>query len=118
MRESMVFMIGVICFMVGGVLGVLIKHLMDEKHFADLNEELFSKFERIKKQNEIIRRLIEENNRLQIEGIKNFKPLHANPSSFPLNPMTAVRDNRFARMVFDEPLPDHFADDIDFGGKF
>ena len=113
MRESTVFLIGMICLMVGAVLGVIIHYIVSERHIADLNEELLSKFERIKKQNEIIRRLIDENNRLQVENVKNRINARKLTKIMSPNHLTG-----FFEEIVDEPLPDHFADDIDFGGKF
>ena len=122
MRESTVFLIGMICFITGSSLGVFIHYLMAERHIAALNETLLKDVDIIARKNKVIRRLIQENNRLQVEKTKCSIKWSA---SAPIKGVKIITPDKgmvdakeFFMDVINEPLPDHFADDIDFGGKF
>lgn len=99
---------------------MVVKHLQDTKYFnefADFSTQQMRKVmkedeEIIEKKNNEIVRLTAENNRLQVENAKNFKPISC--SAKIVNP-EEVR--KFFTNLTVEALPDDW-EDIDFGGKF
>ena len=119
--NSTVFAVAVISSVVGAIFGVLVKHIIDARLFnevcrwyADEATKVDERDKVIKDLQKQINRLTEENNRLQIENCKNFKPFSYTAKI--VNPEEVRKF--FLDLAREESLPDHFNDDIDFGGKF
>ena len=119
--NSTVFAVAVISCVVGAIFGVLVKHILDTRlsnevcrWYADEATKVDERDKVINDLQKQINRLTEENNRLQIENCKNFKPV----SYKVVNPEEVRKFFIDIDMARVEPLPDHFNDDIDFGGKF
>lgn len=99
---------------------MVVKHLQDARYFkemADFTRDQLRKVMRedeeiIEKKNNEIVRLTAENNRLQVENAKNFKPISY--SAKIVNPEEVRK--LFTNLTV-EALPDDW-EDIDFGGKF
>ena len=119
--NSTVFAVAVISCVVGAIFGVLVKHIIDMRGYDQVCRWYVEESEKVDEMDKIIsdlqkqiNRLTEENNRLQIENCKNFKPFSYTAKI--VNPEEVRKF--FIDMAREEHLPDHFGDDIDFGGKF
>lgn len=99
---------------------MVVKHLQDARYFkemADFTREQLRKVMRedeeiIEKKNSEIVRLTAENNRLQVENAKNFKPI-----SYSAKIVNPEEVRKFFTNLTVEALLDDW-EDIDFGGKF
>lgn len=119
--NSTVFAVAVIGCVVGAIFGVLVKHIIDIRGWNQVCNWYVDEAMKVDERDKVIKdlqkqinRLTEENNRLQIENCKNFKPFSYTAKI--VNPEEVRKF--FIDMAKVEPLPDHFNDDIDFGGKF
>lgn len=117
--NSTVFAVAVVSAVVGAIFGVLVKHIIDIRGWNQVCNWYVDEAMKVDEMDKIIsdlhkqiNRLTEENNRLQIENCKNFKPV----SYKVVNPEEVRKF--FIDMAREESLPPHFNDDIDFGGKF
>ena len=118
--NSTVFTVGLACLVVGAILGMVVKHIQDTKYFKELADFSTQQMRKVMREDEEIieelygkiERLTAENNRLQIENAKNFKPVSC--SAKIVNP-EEVR--KFFTNLTVEALPDDW-EDIDFGGNF
>lgn len=121
--NSTVFAVAVVSTVVGAIFGVLVKHILDTRDFKDVYYWYLDEARKVDERNKVIKdlqkqinRLTEENNRLQIENARTLHPYTVSASTKIVNPEEVRKF--FIDMAREEPLPDHFADDIDFGGKF
>ncbi len=119
--DSTVFTVAVVSAVVGTIFGVLVKHILDTRNYTEACNWYLDEARKVDEKDKVIKdlqkqinRLTEENNRLQIENCKNFKPFSYTAKI--VNPEEVRKF--FIDMAKVEPLPDHFNDDIDFGGKF
>lgn len=99
---------------------MVVKHLQDTKYFNELADFSTQQMRKVmkedeeiieKKNNEIVR-LTAENNRLQVENAKNFKPI-----SYSAKIVNPEEVRKFFTNLTIEALPDDW-EDIDFGGNF
>ena len=95
---------------VGAIFGYVLSRVQDTRYINEISDFAIEKTKKILKEDEELikelfsrnKKLTDENNRLQLELVKTFNPKADFPEGF-----------------FDvNDLPDHFNDDIDFGGKF
>lgn len=121
--NSTVFTVAVVSAVVGAIFGVLVKHILDTRNYTEVCNWYLDEARKVDERDKVIKdlqkqinRLTEENNRLQIENARTLHPYTVSASTKIVNPEEVRKF--FLDMAREEPLPDHFADDIDFGGKF
>lgn len=112
--DSTVFTVAVIGCVVGAIFGVLVKHILDTRNYTEVCNWYLDEARKVDERDKIIKRLVKENSRLQIE-VADSKYNKIADAMGVHNPEDV---RKFFLNITDEPLPDHFNDDIDFGGKF
>lgn len=125
--NSTVFAVAVVSAVVGAIFGVLVKHILDMRGYDQVCRWYVEESEKVDEMDKVIsglqkqiNRLTEENNRLQIE--RNMFDVTHFKASAPIKGVKIINPEEVRKFFIDmarvEPLPDHFNDDIDFGGKF
>ena len=124
--NSTVFAVAVVSAVVGAIFGVLVKHILDTRNFTEVCNWYLDEARKVDERDKVIEglqkqinRLTEENNRLQIE--RNMFDVTHFKASAPIKGVKIINPEEVRKFFLDitsEPLPDHFNDDIDFGGKF
>ena len=108
--NSTVFAVAVISCVVGAVFGVLVKHILDTRSYDQVCRWYVEESEKVDERDKVIEDLQKEINRLhEALAVKSLKEVNKN----------IVRLAEEGFQFFDvNDLPEHFNDDIDFGGKF
>ena len=124
--NSTVFAVAVVSAVVGAIFGVIVKHIIDMRGYDQVCRWYVEESEKVDEMDKVIsglqkqiNRLTEENNRLQIE--RNMFDVTHFKASAPIKGVKIINPEEVRKFFLDitsEPLPDHFNDDIDFGGKF
>ena len=108
--NSTVFAVAVISCVVGAVFGVLVKHILDTRSYDQVCRWYVEESEKVDERDKVIEDLQKEINRLhEALAVKSLKEVNKN--------IVILAEEGF--QFFDvNDLPEHFNDDIDFGGKF
>ena len=110
--NSTVFAVAVISSVAGAIFGVLVKHILDNRNFTEVCNWYLDEARKVDERDKVIKDLQDEINRLHTAlAVKSLKEVNER--------MKKVKDEMCNVKFFDvNDLPDHFNDDIDFGGKF
>lgn len=110
--NSTVFAVAVVSAVVGAIFGVLVKHILDTRDFKDVYYWYLDEARKVDERDKVISDLQDEINRLHTAlAVKSLKEVRDH--------MKKVTNEMCNVKFFDvNDLPDHFNDDIDFGGKF
>lgn len=108
--NSTVFAVAVISSVAGAIFGVLVKHILDTRSYDQVCRWYVEESEKVDERDKVISDLQDEINRLHTAlAVKSLKEVNKN----------IVRLAEEGFQFFDvNNLPEHFNDDIDFGGKF
>lgn len=108
--NSTVFAVAVVSAVVGAIFGVLVKHILDTRNFTEVCNWYLDEARKVDERDKVIKDLQDEINRLHTAlAVKSLRQVAGK--------VMLVPDNN-AEFFDVNDLPDHFNDDIDFGGKF
>ena len=107
--NSTVFAVAVISSVAGAIFGVLVKHILDTRGYNQVCRWYVEESEKVDERDRVISNLQDEINRLhQALAVKAIKAV-----------VCTAKKSDFPEGFFDvNDLPEHFNDDVDFGGKF
>lgn len=110
--DSTVFAVAVIGCVVGAIFGVLVKHILDNRNYTEVCNWYLDEARKVDERDKVISDLQDEINRLhEALAVKSLKEVNEH--------MKKVTNEMCNVEFFDvNDLPEHFNDDIDFGGKF
>ena len=108
--NSTVFAVAVISSVVGAIIGVFVQHILDTRNFTEVCHWYWDEARKVDERDKVIKDLQDEINRLhQALAVKSLRQVTGKVMLVP---------DKNAEFFDVNDLPDHFNDDIDFGGKF
>lgn len=107
--NSTVFAVAVVSAVIGGVIGVILHYFVSKRSFDEIAGAYFEACLACDSKDEVIAKLQDEINHLhQALAVKSIKAV-----------VCTAKKSDFPEGFFDvNDLPEHFNDDVDFGGKF